>query len=65
MVMATDTAFAVGVLALVGRRSSFRLRTFLLTLVIVDDVAAATVIAVVYSSDVQPWRWASPSACWS
>jgi Na+/H+ antiporter NhaA/protein-disulfide isomerase len=54
MVMATDTAFAVGVLALVGRRSSMRLRTFLLTLVIVDDVAAATVIAVVYSSDLQP-----------
>ena len=52
MVMATDTAFAVGVLALVGRRSSFRLRTFLLTLVIVDDVAAVTVIAVVYSADV-------------
>ena len=52
MVMATDTAFAVGVLAMVGRRSSFRLRTFLLTLVIVDDVAAVTVIAVVYSSDV-------------
>ncbi len=54
MVMATDTAFAVGVLALVGRRSSFRLRTFLLTLVIVDDIAAAVVIAVVYSSDLQP-----------
>ena len=53
MVMATDTAFAVGVLALVGRRSSFRLRTFLLTLVIVDDVAAVSVIAIVYSSDVQ------------
>jgi Na+/H+ antiporter NhaA len=52
MVMATDTAFAVGVLALVGRRSSFRLRTFLLTLVIVDDVAAVTVIALVYSTDV-------------
>jgi Na+/H+ antiporter NhaA len=52
MVMATDTAFAVGVLALVGRRSSFRLRTFLLTLVIVDDVAAVTVIAVAYTSDV-------------
>ena len=51
MVMATDTAFAVGVLALVGRRSSFRLRTFLLTLVIVDDVAAVTVIAVVYTTD--------------
>jgi Na+/H+ antiporter NhaA len=53
MVMATDTAFAVGVLALVGRRSSFRLRPFLLTLVIIDDVAAVTVIAVVYSTDVE------------
>ena len=52
LVMATDTAFAVGVLALVGSRSSFRLRTFLLTLVIVDDVAAVVVIAVVYSTDV-------------
>jgi Na+/H+ antiporter NhaA/protein-disulfide isomerase len=54
MVMATDTAFAVGVLALVGRRSSFRLRTFLLTLVIVDDVAATAVIAIVYSDALQP-----------
>jgi Na+/H+ antiporter NhaA len=53
MVMATDTAFAVGVLALVGRRSSMRLRIFLLTLVIVDDVAAVSVIALFYSSDVQ------------
>ena len=52
MVMATDTAFAVGVLALVGRRSSFRLRTFLLTVVIVDDVAAVTVIPVAYTADV-------------
>ena len=54
MVMATDTAFAVGVLALVGRRSSLRLRIFVLTLVIVDDVAAISVIAVVYSTKVQP-----------
>lgn len=53
MVMATDTAFAVGVLALVGRRSSFRLRTFLLTLVIVDDVAAVLIIAVFYSTNVE------------
>jgi Na+/H+ antiporter NhaA len=52
MVMATDTAFAVGVLALVGSRSSFRLRTFLLTLVIIDDVAAVSVIAIVYSDEV-------------
>ncbi|MDQ2690029.1 MAG: Na+/H+ antiporter NhaA [Chloroflexota bacterium] len=53
MVMTTDTAFAVGVLALVGSKSSFRLRTFLLTLVIVDDVAAVLIIALVYSTDVQ------------
>lgn len=53
MVMATDTAFAVGVLALVGRRSSFRLRTFLLTLVIVDDVAAVLIIAAFYSTSVE------------
>jgi Na+/H+ antiporter NhaA len=52
MVMATDTAFAVGVLALVGRQSSMRLRVFLLTLVIVDDVAAVSVIALFYSGDV-------------
>lgn len=51
MVMATDTAFAVGVLALVGRRSSLRLRIFLLTLVVVDDIAAVGVIAVVYTSE--------------
>jgi Na+/H+ antiporter NhaA len=62
MVMATDTAFAVGVLALVGRRSSFRLRTFLLTLVIVDDLAATAVIAIVYSSDLEPLALAAALA---
>lgn len=49
--MATDTAFALGVLALVGRRWPLRLRAFLLTLVVVDDVGALTVIALVYSED--------------
>ncbi|HEX6336404.1 MAG TPA: Na+/H+ antiporter NhaA [Jiangellaceae bacterium] len=51
IVMATDTAFALGVLALVGRRAPMRVRVFLLTLVIVDDVGALVVIAFVYSSD--------------
>ena len=50
--MGTDTAFALGVLALVGRRSPPRLRVFLLTLVIVDDIAALTIIALVYTDDV-------------
>jgi Na+/H+ antiporter NhaA len=51
IVMATDTAFALGVLALVGRRAPMRLRVFLLTLVIVDDVGALVVIAFVYTDD--------------
>ena len=49
IVIATDTAFALAVLMLVGRHSSMRLRAFVLTLVIVDDVAALTVIALFYS----------------
>lgn len=54
MGMATDTAFALGVLALAGRRSTIRLRVFLLTLVIVDDVVAITLIAIFYSENVMP-----------
>jgi Na+/H+ antiporter NhaA len=50
LVMTTDTAFAIGVLAIAGRRCPLRLRSFLLTLVIVDDIAAVVVIAVAYSS---------------
>ena len=49
--MGTDTAFALGVLALVGRRCPPRLRVFLLTLVIVDDIAALTIIALVYTDE--------------
>ncbi|HET7141554.1 MAG TPA: Na+/H+ antiporter NhaA, partial [Candidatus Limnocylindria bacterium] len=51
MVMATDTAFALGVLALAGRHGPMRLRAFLLTLVIIDDVAAVAVIALVYPAN--------------
>ncbi len=50
--MGTDTAFALGVLALVGRRCVPRIRTFLLTLVIVDDIAALTVVALAYTERV-------------
>jgi Na+/H+ antiporter NhaA len=47
--MSTDTAFALGLLTLVGRNWPQRLRVFLLTLVIVDDIAALVVIVAVYS----------------
>jgi Na+/H+ antiporter NhaA len=51
--MSTDTALALGVLTLVGRNLPERVRGFLLTLFIVDDLVALIVIAVAYSTHVQ------------
>ena len=53
--MSTDTAFALGMLALVGPRFSDRLRAFMLTVVVVDDLLALVVIATVYASSVVTW----------
>jgi Na+/H+ antiporter NhaA len=50
--MSTDTAFALGMLALVGPRFPDRLRAFMLTVVVIDDVVALVVIATVYSGHV-------------
>src|SRR5437870_812722 len=47
--MSTDTAFALGLLALVGPRFPDRLRAFMLTVVVVDDIVALVVIATVYT----------------
>jgi Na+/H+ antiporter NhaA/protein-disulfide isomerase len=47
--MSTDTAFALGMLALVGRRFPSSLRTFILTVAVADDLVAFAVIAIAYS----------------
>ena len=52
--MSTDTAFALGLLALVARGLPDRVRIFLLTVVVVDDLVALLVIATVYSGPVSP-----------
>jgi Na+/H+ antiporter NhaA len=51
--MATDIAFALGVLTVAARRAPATLRPFLLTLAIVDDIGAILVIAVFYSGGVR------------
>ena len=59
--MSTDTAFALGLLTLVGRRAPDRLRAFMLTVVVADALLALVVIALVYSDsiDVMPLIWAA------
>ena len=60
--MATDIAFALGVLAVVGRNLPSALRTFLLTLAIVDDLIAIMVIAVFFTSTLNLWALAGALA---
>jgi Na+/H+ antiporter NhaA len=59
--LSTDTAFALGLLTLFGRRAPDRLRAFMLTVVIADDLLALVVIALVYSDSIDVMRliWAA------
>ncbi|KSZ59495.1 sodium:proton antiporter [Rhodococcus pyridinivorans KG-16] len=54
VVVSTDTAFVLGALALVGPRCPARLRVFILTLAVADDIGALAIIAFVYTDDLQP-----------
>jgi len=61
--IATDIAFAVGALGVVGRRAPAQLRTFLLTLAVVDDLATIVVIALFFGESIDPlWVAAAVAA---
>jgi Na+/H+ antiporter NhaA len=51
--MSTDTALALGLLSVVGRGVPDRVRVFLLTVFVVDDLVALVVLAAVYSRDIE------------
>ncbi|HEX5567620.1 MAG TPA: Na+/H+ antiporter NhaA, partial [Streptomyces sp.] len=53
VVISTDTAFMLGALAVVGPRFATQLRIFLLTLTVIDDIVAVTVIGLVYSGSLR------------
>ncbi|WP_238706945.1 Na+/H+ antiporter NhaA [Microbacterium lushaniae] len=55
VVISTDTAFLLGALAIIGPRFSARLRTFLLTLAVVDDIGALLAIGLFYNDGLDIW----------
>ena len=56
VVVSTDTAFVLALLALVGPKPGTRLRLFLVTLAVADDIGALTIIALFYTESLS-WGW--------
>src|SRR5262249_27242286 len=60
--MATDTAFAIALIAVMGARVPVELRIFLTAAAIVDDIGAIVVVAVFYSGEIHPAYLAAAAA---